>query len=56
MSDNILNMHLLGNNLSVHVNLWDKIVSKRRTGLFTFDTGASVTTISKDIHDWGNWS
>ena len=49
MSENILDMHLLGNNLSIHVNFWDKTDAKFRAGLFIFDTGASVTTISKDI-------
>ncbi|MCL2356594.1 MAG: retroviral-like aspartic protease family protein [Defluviitaleaceae bacterium] len=49
MDENILDMHLLANNLSVHAKFWDRAEGKFRTGLFTFDTGASVTTVSKDI-------
>ena len=49
MGENMLDMHLIGNNLSVYVSFWDKTDTKFRTGLFTFDTGASVTTVSKDI-------
>ena len=44
-----LDMHTVGNNLSVYVNFWDANIKKYRIGLFTFDTGASVTTISKDV-------
>jgi len=49
MGEHVLDMHLIGNNLSVYVSFWDKTDTKFRTGLFTFDTGASVTTVSKDI-------
>ena len=50
----MLEMHLFGNNLSIQANFWDKSKQKFRKGLFTFDTGASVTTVSKDIlHNLG---
>ena len=44
-----LQMHMFGNNLSVYVDFWDKESAAYRSGLLLFDTGASVTTISKDI-------
>ena len=40
-------MHMVGSNLSVDVEFWDVEKNKYRAGLLTFDTGASVTTISK---------
>ena len=49
MTSYSLDMYMLGNNLSIDVNFWSKVKSKYINGLFTFDTGASVTTISKDI-------
>ena len=49
MAQNMLEMHMLGNNLSVYVNIWDKRKQEYKKGLLTFDTGASITTISKDI-------
>ena len=48
-NENILDMHLQGGHLSVYISFWDKNKQKLRKGIFTFDTGASVTTISKDI-------
>lgn len=54
MDKHVLEMHFIGNNLSVNANFWDKRKHKFRKGLFTFDTGASVTTVSKDIlHNLG---
>ena len=44
-----LKMQQLDSNLSVYVDFWNKNEFRYNTGLFTFDTGASVTTISKDI-------
>jgi predicted aspartyl protease len=46
---NVLDMHMIGSNLSVFVNIWDKTNKKFKKGSLTFDTGASMTTISKDI-------
>ena len=48
MEQHIVEMRLDGNNLSVYVSFWDKLKQKYRKGLLIFDTGASVTTISKD--------
>ena len=45
----MLDMHMMGSNLSVYADFWSRTKSKFISGLFTFDTGASVTTISKDI-------
>ena len=44
-----LDMHFVGNNLYVYSGLWSKRKQKYVNGLFTFDSGASVTTISADI-------
>ena len=44
MGKHMLEMHLLGNNPSIQANFWDKGKQKFRKGLFTYDTGASVTT------------
>ena len=44
-----LDMHFVGNNLYAYSGLWSKRKQKYVNGLFTFDTGASVTTVSADI-------
>ena len=49
MEQYTLEMHMVGNNLFVYINFWDRNIQDYRKGLLTFDTGASVTTISKDI-------
>ena len=42
-------MHTMHNALSVYVDIWNKDTYRYNKGLLTFDTGATVTTISKDI-------
>ncbi|OON98993.1 MAG: hypothetical protein ATN35_02595 [Epulopiscium sp. Nele67-Bin004] len=42
-------MELMGNILMLDVSLWSKKVNRFRNMMLVFDTGASVTTISKDI-------
>jgi len=49
INTSILQMHKLGNNLSIDVEFWNKNTREYDYGLFTIDTGASVTTISTDI-------
>ena len=54
ISPQTLDMHSIGNHLSIYVDVWNKEGGRFITGTLTFDTGASVTTISKDIlHDIG---
>ncbi|MCL2170727.1 MAG: retroviral-like aspartic protease family protein [Defluviitaleaceae bacterium] len=48
MKTSRLDMQLVGMHLMVYIDIWDKTLSDYRTGLLTFDTGASVTTISKN--------
>ena len=49
MGSHVLDMHFVGNNLYVYAGFWNKRKQKYVNGLFTFDTGASITTISADI-------
>ena len=50
----LLDMQMIGNHLSVYVQIWNKDDCVYNIGTLTFDTGASVTTISKEIlHDIG---
>ncbi len=49
MSHQILDMDLYSGLLMVDIKLWSKISKTFRSMLITFDTGASITTISKDI-------
>ena len=42
-------MEPMGNMLMLDVELWSKKVNRFRNMMVVFDTGASVTTISKDI-------
>ena len=44
-----LDMHIISGRLLVDVEFWCRESKKFRKGAFTFDTGASVTTISRDI-------
>ena len=43
-----INMYMLGGHLSVYAGFWSKKESRFKDGIFIFDTGASVTTISED--------
>lgn len=49
MKTAILDMHTVSNALFVYVDLWNKDTNRYNKGLLTFDTGATFTTISKDI-------
>ena len=42
-------MEPMGNMVMLDVELWSQRVNKFRNMMVVFDTGASVTTISKDI-------
>ena len=42
-------MHSTGSDIAVYLGFWDTELLDYREGLLTFDTGASVTTISKDV-------
>lgn len=54
MGVQVLDMHMVGNALFVYVDFWNRKTSNYSAGLLTFDTGATVTTISKDIlHNLG---
>jgi len=54
METSVIDMHTTGSDLSVYVSFWDKEIEDYRKGLLTFDTGASVTTVSKDaLYDLG---
>ena len=44
-----LDMHTVSGALFVYVDLWNKDTRRYNKGLLTFDTGATVTTISNDI-------
>ena len=44
-----LKMHSTGSDIAVYLGFWDMELLDYREGLLTFDTGASVTTISKDV-------
>jgi len=44
-----LDMHMVGNNMYVYADFWNRRTMRYSKGIFTFDTGASVTTISSDI-------
>lgn len=44
-----ISMEPMGNMLMLDVELWSKKVNRFRNMMVVFDTGASVTTISKDI-------
>ena len=49
MSDAVLRMDLLAGLLMVDIGLWNKMKNAYNKISITFDTGASVTTISTDI-------
>ena len=54
MGTQVLDMHRVGKALFVYVDFWNSETGKYNTGLLTFDTGATITTISKDIlHNLG---
>ena len=44
-----ISMEPMGNMVMLDVELWSKKVNRFRNMMVVFDTGASVTTISKDI-------
>ena len=45
----VLDMHKTSNHLSIHVDIWNIEYGAYNVGILTFDTGASVTTISKEV-------
>ena len=45
----VIDMNILGGALYVDIPLWDTSSKKLRNTFLTFDTGATVTTISTDI-------
>lgn len=49
MSKCEIKMEPMGNMLMLDLELWSKNVNRFRNMMVVFDTGASVTTISKDI-------
>jgi len=49
MNTTVLDMHTLSGALFVYVDFWNKDTMRFNKGLFTFDTGATITTISKEI-------
>ena len=49
MSAGLLKMYTYSGPLFVDVAVWNTGTKKFNRGLLTFDTGATVTTISKDI-------
>jgi len=49
MSKTSVKMDMFGGLLLIGVKLWDKTERKYRWAYLTFDTGASVTTISPEI-------
>ena len=49
MSKCEIKMEPMGNILMLDLELWSKNVNRFRNMMVVFDTGASVTTISKDI-------
>lgn len=49
MSKCEVKMEPMGNMVMLDVELWSKRVNRFRNMMVVFDTGASVTTISKDI-------
>ena len=44
-----LKMHILGSALYVDIDIWNATTKEYNTAFLTFDTGATVTTISCDI-------
>jgi len=44
-----LKMHILGSALYVDIDIWNASTEEYNTAFLTFDTGATVTTISSDI-------
>ena len=49
MKTSVIDMSILGGALYVDIPLWDTSAQKLRNTFLTFDTGATVTTISTDI-------
>jgi len=49
MNTNHLDMHIFGGALYVDTDIWNKHFNNYSTVFLTFDTGATVTTISTDI-------
>jgi predicted aspartyl protease len=49
MKSGTLDMHTISGALFVYADIWNKNTLRFASGLLTFDTGATVTTISKDI-------
>ena len=48
MDKYILDMHLTSSNLFAYISFWDRDIQDYRIGQLLFDTGASVTTVSKN--------
>ena len=51
MLSDSLKMHILGNALYVDIDIWNTGTQEFNTAFLTFDTGATVTTISGTILD-----
>jgi len=51
MLSDSLKMHILGNALYVDIDIWNAGTQEFNTAFLTFDTGATVTTISTTILD-----
>ena len=49
MNETSVKMDMFGGTLAVGVRLWSRLENKYRWAYLTFDTGASVTTISPEI-------
>ena len=49
MKSGTLDMQTISDALFVYADIWNKNTLRFASGLLTFDTGATVTTISKDI-------
>lgn len=49
MKQTAIAMDMIGNLVMIHVKIWNKKTGKLNPVYLTFDTGASITTLSKDI-------
>ena len=49
MNETIIKMDIFGGSLFVAARLWSRVENKYRWVYLTFDTGASVTTVSPEI-------
>ena len=45
----VLDMHFVGGALYVYMDLWNRNLNRYNTAMLTFDTGATVTTLSNEI-------